>query len=209
MEYKLRPRPRVFDLAWGGTHEPVQQLGKGRFCTAYQSLNRADLVWLVVQQHHGDYSKEILIEAGMESNRYIPQLEHVGDMGEATVYQTRFYHKLTAVSKGAWREYRILQRAREAVWRTVPTGPCKGLDVMDAIIKAVECAVSGELLEALAQIRDSCTNYGQSYTFEFAPRNLAVNDDGGLILLDPVFNLETIERDRITAERKRRAHARY
>lgn len=51
--------------------------------------------------------------------------------------------------------------------------------------------VSDTLLESLQDISDSASNYGASYVFEFAPRNLAV-DGGQLILLDPVFDVEAI-----------------
>lgn len=71
-----------------------------------------------------------------------------------------------------------------------------------------ECAsadprISRPLVNALESIMQTMANYGSSYVFEFSPRNLATDPAGHLVLLDPIFDMEAIERDRAAARGRR------
>lgn len=200
-QFKLHPQPQEFNLVSDdNSHSPayvydtVIRIGRGRFCTAYRSVKTPDVVWLVVKQHEGDYSKEILRDI---RNPHVPKLEWAGDFGESAVWKTRYYRKLTAKHKQAWKDYRTLSRARIEAWdkHACDHTTVRGINTIDAVLTGVKPLISEDLYGALESIRDACTNYGGSYVFEFAPRNLAVNDTDRLILLDPVFDLYTIERD--------------
>ena len=52
------------------------------------------------------------------------------------------------------------------------------------------------ITEALELLISYGSNYGSSISFEFAPRNLATDKRGNLILLDALFDRETAEKIR-------------
>ena len=60
--------------------------------------------------------------------------------------------------------------------------------------ETVECVknkgISPAVAEALESVMSTAANYGSDYAFEFAPRNLATDDQGNLVLLDVVFSLD-------------------
>lgn len=184
----------------------VERIGRGRFTTAYREID-TPTVYLFASET-GDSSKRILMDC---AGPYIPALKLLGDRGDSTVFETTFYPRLTAKSVGAWAQYRLIAKCREAAWSEVVmkrdrhTCPLSelGYDVMSRTVDAVQ-PQNEELAEALQQVADSACNYGQSYVFEFAPRNLATDDAGHLILLDPVFDLRFLEEEQRNAEKRRR-----
>lgn len=217
---KVRPR-YMLTPEHGQPLGKVEQIGKGRFCTAYRSLAHTSVVYLVVKEEAGDYSKHIL---GDCTGSYFPELERLGDCGDRTVYRTRYYERLTAKHKHAWAEFKRLAAARETAWQEITRKQAKnnhntpmhvfGVDVANRTIEIIceqgrlgAIGTNGAMIDALEQLVNSMSNYGSSYTFEFAARNLAVNDHGRLVLLDPVFDLETIAKDH--AARLKRAQRHY
>ena len=51
----------------------------------------------------------------MRERKHIPQITQLEDIGTDRLYRTRFYGKLTAKSKEAWKQFRTLAKhARQA-----------------------------------------------------------------------------------------------
>jgi hypothetical protein len=71
----------------------------------------------------------------------------------------------------------------------------------------VACAersgVSPSTLDALRVLVDTASNYGSSFVFEFAARNLASDEAGNMVLLDPLYDQEKL-RLKWQRERKKR-----
>lgn len=211
-EYRLKriTLPPTFTLSLYDGSEPlkVERIGKGAFCTAYRlcesqqtSREAAERVYLVVKDE--DASKEIL--SGCESP-HIPQLERVGSIGDAYLWQTRYYSPLTASSREAWKTFKMLAACNEDARRKfyAVRGNHWGAEANRATVELAKAeGIETPLLEALHLLTEQAAQYGESYTFEFARRNLAVDREGRLILLDPLFDLEAISR-RNDAARKRR-----
>jgi hypothetical protein len=198
MDVTLRRLKPCFELEIPDEHLSltVERIGKGRFTTAYRANECT--VYLVVNKDAGDYSKHILSNC---DGPYIPELERVGHTKAGhTVWRTRYYQRLRADHKAAWAEYKRLKNVWLPLHWSAGHEYGRGLRIMDGTIDKLD--PDHPLTKALQQIRDECTNYGLSYTFEFAPRNLGVDTAGHLILLDPIFDLETIQRG-IVARRKR------
>lgn len=210
---RLTPR---YKLTIDDRHEyEVERIGRGRFTVAYldTSVSRElASVFLVVNEDAGDYSKHILSNC---DGPYIPQLDRIGDVQAGhTVWQTRYYRRLRATDTLAWKQFRAIAQCREVAWTEVMRASdtrktpyyTLGNQVIHRTIEKFRDEYNyPELADALDQIADECDNYGSSYVFEFAARNLGVNNDGGLILLDPVFDLESMERmNQAAAKRQRR-----
>ena len=216
-ELYLKAKPRMFDLSaeWLAAPIPVQQIGKGRFCTAYRQLDKPEQVYLVVKD--GDRSKEILSNCLPIEGPHLPELERMGMMGDAYVWQTRYYERLTAKHKEAWAQYKILRDLTEKTWPTLQRRAnyaynAWGYDLMAAVVEGLADHCTAKRLDwwrlhkALEAVMNSAADYGASYTFEFAPRNLAVRADGKLILLDPVFDLDVTAADMAAARKKARGY---
>ena len=234
-DYKIKTRRTVvveLTPLWDGepTGETIkaEKIGQGRFVTAYRSLADPSVVYLRSRGEHPeygcDYSKEVL--ANCDVMTHLPRVEREGSIGDDYLFTCPYYSRLTAAHKTAWKQYKLLAKLREDAWRAVVMPKSHeggisryGSDVNLHVIHAlgehlsmleqsnkldeyVNCNV---LLSALQEIVDAAINYGHDYVFEFAPRNLAVDESGRLILLDPIFSLEYMERERNAKAKRARS----
>lgn len=211
MEHTLKRLAPVFELCAEGKHvATVEQIGKGTWCRAFRPVEHEQIdnrVYLIVSD--ADQSKEIL---SMSSGVHIPQLKRVGTYRDAYVWQTVFYSRLTAKAKEAWRLYKLLRDTHEESMRAhqgkafndrTLNRHAWGYDAMYTTMDRVREAGEEDLAESLDSIASASTNYDNTFCFEFAPRNLGVGSDGGLILLDPIFDLKVIAAKREAAEKRR------
>ena len=142
-----------------------------------------------------------------------------------------------ADSPQGWKDFSAIKKCREQAWRDIsqrgttyreeyappiggifaggtrrvgrpPDMTHRGYDVNFATVECAKASgVRPAVVEALEALMDTASNYGASQVFEFAPRNLATDDEGNLVFLDPLFDMERLERQR--AEARRRAGARW
>jgi hypothetical protein len=106
----------------------------------------------------------------------------------------------------------MFMEERETTTRRIPTRPDmthRGYEVNEATVACAErSGVSPSTLDALRILVDTASNYGSSFVFEFAPRNLASDEAGNMVLLDPLFDQEKLrakrQRERKELERKER-----
>jgi hypothetical protein len=200
---------------------PVKKIGKGMFATAYLLDGKKPTVYLFVkeEQQTGDYSKRALYEYTRNGGRnvHLPQVDLVGYNdrdGDCPVYTMPVYTSplRKADSATAWAQYRVLQRCEEtardmmrARFGKMWNSPYNGHYIMDATVTcAKEAGIKGALLRALEVLRDELSNYGSEYAFEFAPRNLATDSQGRLILLDTTFSRLSVQRVRTAQMRRAR-----
>ena len=202
----------------GRTEIPVKQIGKGMFSRAYLTKTGTPYVYpKTTEMDGGDYSKRQLYELSRDGDHspYLPRLVEVGcDDDNACFYRMPYYRAPLRKkdSAKAWAQYRMLYtcwvEARVEVFRGKSTQQCifSGHQIMDYVVECAEewGALPG-LVRALDPLRGAASNYGSDYSFEFAPRNLATTDAGHLILLDCVFSLEVVEKQRRAEERRAQA----
>lgn len=201
---RLTPRYMLTLEGIGGVE--VTRIGKGQFCTAYRCTNNEDRVYLVVDDERGDYSKDILADC---DGPYFPELEKVGDLRGKTVWRTHYYRRLKASDTAAWQQFKLMAGCNLQARAEILSGHAdyvyRGREAVDRTIDLVR-VTDAELADALQVLADAAANYGSSYTFEFAVRNLAVDSDGHLILLDPVFDLETMAKENRKREKRARGY---
>lgn len=172
---------------WAEEIEEIQAefLGAGEFARCYRKDNT---VYSFVSSHKKevDYSKQAI--AGINTkNIFIPDIENLGILGNIgiMVYKMAFYQDLKPENKTAWSQFKTLQKACE----NINVNDYKfGYDRNNLIIDSVREVLPVELIEALENINSACSNYSQNYYFEFQQRNLKVDEQGNLILLDVIFN---------------------
>lgn len=181
----------------------LSYLGKGQFTECWLDESTGD-VW----QWSTDVVKECIEAWADQDNIHVPKQERVDwSDDDRLLFKAKFYHPLTAKNKTAWRQFRILEAARqeaqEQLFKENNVGfysrmsprqfwTSRGYDVAQRTINLVRDKLPQELIEGLESIYDAAINAGSGVTFEFPKRNLAVDDRGNLILLDIAFNTDKI-----------------
>ena len=189
-------------LSRGKLHTPdgvvsLERIGKGMFATVYRDRGDPSKVWIFVDDRA--HQKQILwmLRGEAEDNPHLPSVERMGYTKDQTVYRMPFYRKLTKASAPrAWADYQAIRRCLGSLPPLDNT-----YDGYDRSYRAVECVknadvVSDELVEALELLRDTAADYGSSYAMEISPRNLAVDEQGNLVLLDLMYDAELVRRIR-------------
>jgi hypothetical protein len=178
----------------------VRQIGKGRFTTAWRAVevSLSHLVYLVVDQEH-DSSKQLLSQCRGE---HIPHLRCLGDIGERVLYETTYYQPLTAQIKGAWAQYKLLREAYDCAMRMFHDRRNRREPLQEQVRQANQ-VFSDQVADA-TYISDSLKDSVESmmtwvdnwpgYLIEIAKRNLAVDCQGRLILLDPCFDADALQK---------------
>lgn len=189
-----------------GETQQASYLGKGMFCTAWRLVNEPQTVWCFCGE---DTSKEIL--ASCDPLPHIPVVQRIDSMEDADyIFSMPFYHPLKSANKEAWAQYRALAVALEEADRQQAPQRMKrawydgGYNTREYV--AENAQVKEPVKAAIREIADQCCNYGDEYTFEFSPRNLAVDDNGELILLDIVFNARSVWKEQQAAIKKHRGY---
>lgn len=176
---------RIKILNGWGEEFPIdaRYLGRGAFATCYEADG---FVYSFVKandaHNHTDYSKEALSEWASGLN--VPEFEKMGIMEDGrALYKSPLYNPLTPKNKVAWNQFRIL----ESAWKKTSYKKF-GYEFNYTLIDSVRDVLPIELIESLESINSACSNYGDSYYFEFPRRNLKIDSNGNLILLDVIFN---------------------
>jgi hypothetical protein len=216
---KMRARQDLKDVVISrgtikiGTNKPlkIKKIGQGMFAKAYATTGKRPRVFLEIPDDAGDYSKEILSEVSADTrSKYLPKTKKIGYTNTADVFEQPLYKAplRKADSAKAWKEYRTLEKCWNEALRKVQRGRGRewiyeGYNLQNLVR---ECAkanqLSPALIRALELITDASANYGSTYSFEFSPRNLATDSKGNLILLDVLFDLETVQKRRSAAAQK-------
>lgn len=183
---------------------PVEFIGKGRFSEAWKNCTSVYVITRA-REWGTDYAKEMLSHLTDDEtfNKHIPMVEYLGDIDgrDDKVYKMPLYEKLTAKYVKAWSQFKLLEAAKEQAWNETMAkvdyrkkfNPYDCVVVNDRTIELLtEQGLDEELLEALQLLRDNITNWGTQFLFEFEKRNLCVDSQGKLILLDCLFDYNCV-----------------
>lgn len=190
-----------------------RMLGRGMFARAYREAADPSKVVLVAI-HGSDMCREVLAQLSRDDapNPFLPRTEEIGYVGfggeERAVYRQEYVRKLgEAGDPVARRQARRLRRHQDDAWAARPTVPRGDGHVIccDVVERArADDELPGELVDALERLYGWGCNFTSDFLFEFCGPNLGAREDGGLVLLDPIFNREEAARIRRAADRARR-----
>lgn len=165
-----------------------------------QSPLKNPTVFVFTRAGSGDYSKDILADICLNRrNKHLPCVQKVGWARGHSVYAMPFYRAplRAGASAVAWKQAKQLQQCLDNVPYATSWNRDRfdGQAVREAVIACARAAkLAPALVQALRLLSDACLNYGDSWTFEFPPRNLATDARGNLILFDVIFDRDAIER---------------
>lgn len=185
----------------------VKKLGAGSFATAYVTTEATPPV-VYVFTPEDVFDKELLAMArdAEPQNPHLPKVEKVGETRDQFIYAMPLYRTplRKADSPSGWKDYTILKTCREDAyehWDPRHRVGKRGYRINEDTYDCAEAAgASPSTLEALRILVDTAANYSDEYVFEFSPRNLTTDDAGNLVLLDPLFDREKLQRERRKAE---------
>lgn len=183
-----------------GKEIPVEFLGKGMFHTCYVDRQNKQVYSITINRDGiEDYSKEIVTFC--ETNPHLPAIERFDDMGDSRVYKMPLYYPIQAKQNPvAWSLLKQLIAAGEKAWLK----SCKvnrdtiGYEVNQAVLDEIDADASfpQDLRDALRSLAERAMDYGQGYMFEFSKRNVMVDENSTLILLDVLFDTEAARKIR-------------
>lgn len=190
-----------------GHRMTLRKIGAGQFAEVYITPDYAYIV--AAMKHEDTPDKEILVHAHEDApdNPHLPAIEKLGTLtwrGPAAAGRTRRWDTgadvftnvyvlpvydvpvTKAKSAKAWKDFQVLKKASDASHRW-PSPWRSGYEHNVEIVEAVKGKVSSTLHEALEILVSWAANFSDQMLFEFAARNLAVDGNGNLVLLDPLF----------------------
>ena len=181
--------------------QPLTEIGHGAFSFAYRTED-GKTVFVVVKK--GSWDKEILATAHEDDpkNPHIPAVQFVDALDDGRrVYRMPFYESpIRTARKQAWAHFRAMRDAHEAEVHATDffmmRDPYQGHCVMSGVVDRLRGKVPAALLRALEAIKDASTDYGSTWWFEFAARNLATDAKGRLVLLDPIYDKDFLQKMR-------------
>jgi len=201
MNLKRLPARAMLTLPNGSSVE-VERIGSGRYTTAWRNNH-----FVYLQTHEDDRSKEILLRIDGE-HLHIPRVERL-EWDERNKkyewYREPLYKPLTAKSGDAWKQFKILHKYYNGAYSEAMKRDSYRWDAytFNGVLREDmenDDQLPQSLRDAVIALIDEAGDYGQ-YMVEITKKNSAVDDDGRLILLDPLFNLQELrdERQRILA----------
>ncbi len=201
-----------FETPFGTKTVFTERIGKGQFCEAFRDGYD---VYLFMNQSRFCPGKEALA-LWCEKSPHLPSMTNEGEVSTSslkgvtwyTVYKTSFTEKLTAKHKTAWKQYKILKSAWENARTNLLVSKTKVLAtlgknslreipfsyMLEEFLEILRsCAdFPSSLIDAIEDLGNAASNYGDSMYFEFSPRNLGVTEDGVLVLRDILFDREKV-----------------
>lgn len=183
----------------------IKKIGQGMFATVYRDLSNSDRVFAFVSE--GAYEKEILSDAhrSLPKNPHIPAVERFGTLMDGRmVYAMPFYAAPYRKGNAKPADHEAFNKIKKCVSSLYSRHRQTPYELMSRKVECIEEAgVPASILEAISELRDASSNYGDTFDMEFSPRNVATDADGNLILLDLLYDRDGVLRKRQQARRKR------
>jgi hypothetical protein len=183
----------------GGQKLSLSFLGKGQFTECWHDTKTGH-----VYQWSVDVVKDCIEKWADQDNKHVPVQERIDYLDDGRLlFKAKFYRPLMARHKTAWKQFRILEAAREEAVKQLYTmnnvghygdmsyrqfWTSRGHQVASLTIDLVRDELPEELIDALESIYGAASSAGSGMTFEFAKRNLAIDEEENLILLDIAFD---------------------
>ena len=169
----------------------MKHIGHGTFADVFRE-NRGDRRVFIFLPH-GVPDKDIaeMARRSLPDNPHLPDVKHFGETEDKVVYTMPYYSTpfRKANAGDAWNDYRILYDCLD--------------DMNDSYrydrkvnAETVKCAksegVDPGVVKALAALDKASRKFSSKYAFEFSPRNLGVDKDGNMVLLDVLFDRKLV-----------------
>lgn len=154
-------------------------LGKGAFSRVYANVDGT--VTILTQ----DNTKECLA-------LFCRKMKHLPDttLLEVGVYKQPRYHKIPAVNQ--LKEWKVLKN----IQKEYNSLSDRNYNALIDLIERYKNELGNDLYEALEELISAYSNYEYNIGFEIARRNLALDNDNNLILLDVIYSPELLNKKR-------------
>ena len=181
----------------------LRRIGKGAFSVAMATVEpdrKTGEHRVFLFANDDTYDKEILANTHDDDSRnpHIPKVEKFGSTHDQTVYEMPLYNAplRKAHDPKGWKDYAAVKKCHDKARRDLGRKSSE-YDINYATVEcAREAGVRESVVDALETLMSAAANYSSEYAFEFAPRNLATDAKGNLILLDVLYDKEALLRMR-------------
>jgi hypothetical protein len=161
-------------------------LGKGLWSKVYR-VSEDEVIIL-----SSDPAKECLA-IFCQDVKYLPKLTCLENVNDVACYLSPFYYPLKASNKKAWGQYKAVKQCLEAVsFQEREKYKC-----FEGFKNALYCLdIDPEIIEAINTLLDNMANYTDHVFLELSPRNVKVDGNGELILLDIIGDTNELNKKR-------------
>lgn len=181
---------------------PVKKIGGGMFAEVYREEASPRRVFALVDDDVFD--KDILSELRYDSTSpHIPAVEKFGSTRDKKVYAMPHYRAplRKSDSPAAWEEAKVIRDCHEAAKKAkLASGYERNTSTVDCVRERLG---DRPVVQALDDLVGYASNFSTEFELEPAPRNLATDEHGNLVLLDVLFDPELVHK-RLNAKRKAR-----
>lgn len=198
---------RAGELKIDGKPVVVYPLGRGAFTRAFRA---GDTAYVVVRPESEDKDVLAAAHSAHPKNPHLPKITFLGELSDdRKVYRMPVYQPLRAAHKTAWTQFLALKEAVETHRKTedfyARINRYGGYAGMERIVEiaAKDKDIPKSLRTALLAILYELSDRRPTFNFEFAVRNLAVDEKGRLVLLDPFYDALLLDELRETRRKKR------
>ena len=176
-------------------------IGSGRFTTAFRAGPH-----VILYTFYGDHSKSVLAQTWYEygkGNPYLPRITRIGQIeieGQtAKIYRAKYYNRVIRkyLSPENERIVTALQEAQDDACHEFPDDIVRSNSAYE--FNRVVSGAKGlpeSLSLALEHLTEVALDWEGHYIFDnFRIRNLGLDGRGRLVLIDPMFPMDLIQRD--------------
>lgn len=205
---KIGSRAALIDSEYG-FKMPLRKVGEGYFARVYLTDDGGTPYIVSLMKREATSDKEILAMAheAAPGNPHLPAIERLGTVftrrgtpiGPRVVTGSGVYLPAyvmpvyraplrKADSPEAWAQFKTIYAAGKKAFHEVRGPRFSGYLINHRMVEMLEGKIPRPLHEALKILMDTASNFGESQVFEIAARNLATDDRGNLVLIDPLFD---------------------
>lgn len=153
------------------------KIGEGQFSKAYLQKDSKTVVLT-----SKDPVKECMSLGMFPNSRFFPKIERI-DYG---IYKMKYYPKVNSLVESLKLDHYLIYKQL----RTLHIGMCKPHENMYHWIQVFKRIRNNTVRKALIDAIEAIGGYGTYVGFEISPRNVAVDKNGNLILLDCFFMID-------------------
>lgn len=171
----------------------LRKIGRGMFADCYVS-DEENRVYSFVEdrERDNDTSREAIANWADMTNPHVPKFERLGVYKDGAkwgqLYTSPFYYAITKRSQ-AEKDFRVLVKIFDALdWREFSFAYDFNMEFLNRLYMYDDGEkISPRLYEAVESMINAVSNCGDNFKLEIARRNLKMDEEGRLVLLDLFF----------------------
>lgn len=169
-------------------------IGNGKYSNAFRAESGNSVF---IFTYFGDKCKEILSDCYRDQfNVHLPKMERVEKQRDVRIYKSKYYEQIRKFYWESWHIRKELYLARERAYKRVIKSPeevCYKAVLLNHETLDQIRNVPRPVARAVASLCEISASYGDNFMLDaFTVRNTAVDAQGRIVLLDPIYDAKAL-----------------